>query len=34
MTYDYGYVVGMEMEDPAVQSTVFSNLMWDFIYTH
>lgn len=34
MTYDYGYVVGMEMEDSAVQSTAFSNLMWDFIYTH
>lgn len=34
MTYDYGCVVGMGMEDYAVQSTMLSNLMRDSTYTH
>lgn len=34
MIYDYGCVVGMGMEDYAVESAVFSSLMRDSTYTH
>lgn len=33
MTYDYGYEVGNRMEDSAVQSTAFFNILCDTLFT-